>query len=227
MLRASSTPQTMTVKTPPRDEPAGGAFDFVGEYVAEGVERIESRRLQGGEDGAEDRHADAERGGPVEGLRVEADRGEGRFVDGAHRGVEVVGDQDADDRAENRAGDAHDEGFAHHQRGDLAARAADGAEDAELPAALGDADEERVGDDEDGDEQDEGPRHEEGLVGREDRLLGHRAAIGRVAELGVGGELLLDRLGDGGLVDVFVEDDLNRVELVLREKPKLARAAAG
>ena len=28
-------------------------------------------------------------------------------------------------------------------------------------------------------------------------------------------------LGDGGLVGVFVEDDLNRVELVFREKPKL------
>ena len=68
MLRASSTPQTTTVTDAADDEPAGRAFDFVGQHVAEGVERVESRRLEGGEDGAEERHADAEDGGPDEGL---------------------------------------------------------------------------------------------------------------------------------------------------------------
>ena len=165
-----------------------------------------------------------------------------READGVEQLEQALGQQEAEEEADDRCDNAHDESLHDHRAEDLAVRRADRPERRELPRALGDRDRQRVGDDERADEErdpsereEEGPEEGDELV----RVLGIRLRLltaglylcgARQDPLDLGDELGIGdaRLrGDGDLVELsdLLEEPLRRGQVEARERRPSDREA--
>jgi len=203
------------------DEPQGQPGGSVAHQRAERFQRRDAGRLMCRDVRSDQGHHGPQAGRHREGAEIELHVGQGRHVHSRHRLRQLRRPQVACQAAEDRAHQTQHQSLAEQHPQDLVPRRADGSQDRQLAATLFDVHQERVQNHEHRQGQRRGVRELETLLQAGRRFRRQFRAGDGAADDDAGRQQILRQQGDLFGLDVFLQHQIDRIDIAGFQKPPL------